>query len=134
VDDATRPTPVADILQVLLSHLEENGFSPENMNATEMLHHKEVSLLEAIQRTPSASQRILSSALGLSLGQTNALIKTLSDKGDLEVERKNGREVRYVITKKGHTRWVRHANSRLAEPSGTSLKLKEQSENSGRSL
>lgn len=91
------------------------GFSPENMNATEMLHHKEVSLLEAIHRTPAASQRILSSALGLSLGQTNALIKTLSDKGDLQVERKNGREVRYLITKKGYTRWVRFANTRLAE-------------------
>ena len=94
---------------------QNEGFSPENMNATEMLHHKEVSLLEAIHRTPEASQRILSSSLGLSLGQTNALIKTLSDKGDLQVERKNGREVRYLITKKGYTRWVRYANLKLAE-------------------
>lgn len=85
------------------------------MNSIDMLHHKEVSLLEAIKRQPSASQRFLSSSLGLSLGQTNALIKTLSDKGDLAIERKNGREVRYVITKKGYTRWVRYTSVKLSE-------------------
>jgi nickel-dependent lactate racemase len=31
VDDATRPTPVADILKTLLSHLADSGFSRENI-------------------------------------------------------------------------------------------------------
>jgi len=31
VDDGTRPTPVAEILPVLLSHLEESGFSREKI-------------------------------------------------------------------------------------------------------
>lgn len=85
------------------------------MNFLEMLHQKEVSLLEAIHRSPSASQRFLSSSLGMSLGQTNALIKTLADKGDIEVVRSNGRQVKYQITKRGYTRWVRYTNVRLAE-------------------
>lgn len=85
------------------------------MNFLEMLHQKEVSLLEAIHRSPSASQRFLSSSLGMSLGQTNTLIKTLADKGDLEIARTNGRQVKYVITKRGYTRWVRYTNVRLTE-------------------
>lgn len=80
-----------------------------------MLQQKEVSLLEAVHKTPTASQRVLSSALGLSLGQTNALIKSLADKGDLEIKRKNGREVNYAITRRGRARWVRYANTRLTE-------------------
>lgn len=85
------------------------------MNFLEMPHQKEVSLLEVIHRTPTASQRVLSSALGLSLGQINFLIKSLEKKGDIEIARKNGREVRYVITKRGYSRWVRYTNTKLQD-------------------
>ena len=85
------------------------------MNFLEMLQQKEVSLLEAIQKSPAASQRFLSSSLGLSLGQVNSIIKTLVRKGDLELTRKNGREVKYEITKRGYGRWMRSSTSRLSD-------------------
>jgi len=80
-----------------------------------MLHQKEVSLLEAIHRTPFASQRFLSKNVGLSLGQTNALIKSLASKGDLEIAPNDGRQVKYSITKRGYARWMRYTKVRLSD-------------------
>ena len=85
------------------------------MNPIDMLHQKEVSLLEAIHRTPAASQRVLSTGLGMSLGQTNAFIKTLVDKGDLEIVSNNNRQTKYAITKRGYARWIRYTNLRLTQ-------------------
>lgn len=85
------------------------------MNIIETLHQKEVSLLEVIHRSPSASQRYLSKNLGLSLGQINSLIKSLVDKGDLEIVRSDGRKVEYIITGRGHARWIRYTRSKLSD-------------------
>jgi len=90
-------------------------FYPDNMNSIEMLHQKEVSLLEAIHRNPNASQRVLSKIISLSLGQTNALMKTLIDKGDLEISRGNGRTIKYLITKRGYGRWMRYTSVKLSQ-------------------
>lgn len=78
-----------------------------------MLHQKEVSLLEAIHKSPSASQRFLSTNLQMSLGQINTLIKSLVSKGDLETVRRNGRKIEYAITKRGYMRWVRYTRTKL---------------------
>lgn len=80
-----------------------------------MLHQKEVSLLETIHRSPSASQRFLSANLQMSLGQINSLIKSLVGKGDLEAVRQNGRKIEYAITKRGYMRWVRYTRTKLTD-------------------
>jgi nickel-dependent lactate racemase len=49
VDDATRPTPVAEILEVLLSHLEDNGFSRENITLVVALGTHEAMKREALE-------------------------------------------------------------------------------------
>lgn len=51
----------------------------------------------------------------MSLGQTNALIKILVDKGDIELIRNNGRQLKYVITKCGYTRWLRYTKDKLSQ-------------------
>ena len=85
------------------------------MNTIEMLQQKEVSLLEALHRTPFASQRYLSKNLGVSLGQVNSLIKSLINKGDLEILRRNNRNMEYVITKRGYARWIRYTRTKLSD-------------------
>jgi DNA-binding MarR family transcriptional regulator len=85
------------------------------MNPINMLHQKEVSLLEALHKSPSASQRLLSTNLQMSLGQINTLIKSLVGKGDLETVRRNGRKIEYAITKRGYMRWVRYTRTKLTE-------------------
>jgi nickel-dependent lactate racemase len=49
VDDATRPTPVAKILGVLLSHLSENGFSRENVTIVVAIGTHEAMTKEALE-------------------------------------------------------------------------------------
>jgi nickel-dependent lactate racemase len=53
VDDGTRPTPVAKVLGVLLSHLEDSGFSHEN-----------ISIVVAIGTHESMKQEALEARLG----------------------------------------------------------------------
>lgn len=53
VDDGTRPTPVAKVLGVLLSHLEESGFSRES-----------ISIVVAIGTHESMKQKALEARLG----------------------------------------------------------------------
>jgi len=49
VDDATRPTPVAEILEALLSHLADNGFSREKINIVIALGTHEAMKREALE-------------------------------------------------------------------------------------
>ena len=49
VDDGTRPTPVAKILGVLLSHLEESGFSRENISIVVAIGTHETMKQEALE-------------------------------------------------------------------------------------
>jgi len=49
VDDATRPTPVAEILEALLSHLADNGFSRENITIVVAIGTHEAMKKEALE-------------------------------------------------------------------------------------
>ena len=49
VDDGTRPTPVAEILGVLLSHLVESGFSQENISIVVAIGTHEAMSKEALE-------------------------------------------------------------------------------------
>ena len=49
VDDATRPTPVAPILQILLSHIEASGFEKDNITIVIALGTHEAMEKEALE-------------------------------------------------------------------------------------
>ncbi len=84
------------------------------MHLFEVSNHKEVSLLGLLSKNPDASQRDLSTRLGVSLGQVNNLIKNLIDRRELEINRTNKRKVEYLVTDLGKARWLRYARSELA--------------------
>jgi nickel-dependent lactate racemase len=55
VDDATRPTPVREILKTLLSHLADNGFSSENITIVVALGTHEAMKREALEARMGSS-------------------------------------------------------------------------------
>jgi len=57
--------------------------------------------LEEIERNPEISQRELSNRLGVALGITNALLKTLVRKGLIKIRGKNNRSLTYHLTHAG---------------------------------
>jgi len=57
--------------------------------------------LEEIEKNPSISQRELSSHLGVALGVTNALLKTLVRKGLIKIRGNNNRSLTYHLTHAG---------------------------------
>jgi len=70
-----------------------------------LMHHsssdKEISLLELLRDHPDAAQRDMAEAIGLSLGMTNLLLKTLSARGWMMMTRLNANKVRYLLTPDG---------------------------------
>ena len=71
----------------------------EENNYSESL--RDLKVLEAIEEDPSISQRDLSNRLGVALGITNALIKTLVKKGHIKLKGKNNRSLSYHLTHSG---------------------------------
>ena len=64
-------------------------------------HEHEISLLEVLKNNPSAGQRDMAEAIGLSLGMTNLLLKDLSAKGWMLMRKLSPRKVQYVLTPEG---------------------------------
>jgi len=62
---------------------------------------KEISLLELLRDHPDAAQRDMAEAIGLSLGMTNLLLKTLSSRGWMMMTRLSSKKVRYLLTPDG---------------------------------
>lgn len=62
---------------------------------------KEVSLLELLRDHPDAAQRDMAEAIGLSLGMTNLLLKTLSARGWMMMSRLSSKKMLYVLTPEG---------------------------------
>ena len=64
-----------------------------------------VKILNIVTKKPEYSQRDISSALGISLGKVNYVLKALVDKGLIKTERfinsKNKWAYRYLLTPKG---------------------------------
>ncbi len=67
----------------------------------ENTNQKEIHLLEILKNSPTAGQRDMAEAVGLSLGMTNLLLKDLSSKGWMLMRRLNARKVQYVLTPEG---------------------------------
>jgi len=62
---------------------------------------RDLKVLEAIEEDSSISQRDLSNRLGVALGITNSLIKTLVRKGHIKIKGKNNRTLSYHLTHLG---------------------------------
>ena len=64
-----------------------------------------VKILSIVDKNPEYSQRDISSALGVSLGKVNYVLRALLDKGLIKTERfinsKNKWAYRYILTPKG---------------------------------
>lgn len=69
------------------------------LKETETLHSLRV--LEEIEKNPQISQRELSKSLGVALGITNALLKTLARKGLVKIRGNNNRTLTYHLTHAG---------------------------------
>lgn len=69
------------------------------LKETDALHN--LRALEEIEKNPKVSQRELSSHLGVALGITNALLKTLVRKGQIKVRGENNRSLSYHLTHAG---------------------------------
>lgn len=62
---------------------------------------RDLRILEEIEKDPSISQRDLSRHLGVALGITNSLIKTLARKGLVKIRGNNNRTLTYHLTHAG---------------------------------
>jgi DNA-binding MarR family transcriptional regulator len=63
---------------------------------------RELDALERIQQSPDpVHQRDLARIIGLSLGMTNAILKRLAQKGLLQVQKVNNRNIQYAVSAKG---------------------------------
>jgi len=62
---------------------------------------KEIHLLELLKTNPSAGQRDMAEAVGLSLGMTNILLKELAARGWMMMRRLTPRKIQYGLTPEG---------------------------------
>ncbi len=63
---------------------------------------RELDALERIQQSQNpVRQRDLARIIGLSLGMTNAILKRLAQKGLLQVQKVNNRNIQYAVSPKG---------------------------------
>ena len=63
---------------------------------------RELDALERIQQSQNpVRQRDLARIIGLSLGMTNAILKRLAQKGLLQVQKVNNRNIQYAVSAKG---------------------------------
>lgn len=69
------------------------------LKETDALHN--LRALEEIEKNPNISQRELSIRLGVALGITNALLKTLVHKGQIKIRGQNNRSLTYHLTHAG---------------------------------
>ena len=69
------------------------------LKETEALHN--LRALEEIEKNPEISQRELSNRLGVALGITNALLKTMVRKGLIKIRGDNNRSLTYHLTHAG---------------------------------
>ncbi len=72
------------------------------MNNELISSDRELDALERIQQSRKpVRQRDLARIIGLSLGMTNAILKRLAQKGLLQVQKVNNRNIQYVVSAKG---------------------------------
>lgn len=68
--------------------------------------YRELRLLEEVHRTPDMSQRSLSQRLGIALGVTNFLVRSMAKKGYIRIVRVKWRQWVYIVTPAGIARRI----------------------------
>ena len=63
--------------------------------------YRDMSLLEEITQTPSATQRQLAKRIGAALGLTNLMLRRLAKKGYIKISGTKRSRIRYLITPQG---------------------------------
>ena len=74
---------------------------------------RQFQILEHLSSRPDASQRDLSVATGISLGQINSIIKKLCDDGLLRCESILKKKIKYNLTQRGIAERARHSNEKI---------------------
>ena len=74
---------------------------------------KNRAILDHLCLKPDSSQRDISNATGISLGQVNLLIKRLCDNGFLRQEEISSRKHKYVLTQRGQAEKARLSNENI---------------------
>ena len=82
-----------------------------NTLTPDALPSQEYRLIQALERRPEGSQRVLSQELGVSLGMTNILLKRLAKKGLIKAQKLDWNRTRYLLTYKGATEKARKSYS-----------------------
>lgn len=68
--------------------------------------YRELRLLEEVNRTPDMSQRSLARRLGIALGVTNVLVRSMAKKGYIRIVRVRWRQWAYIVTPAGISRRI----------------------------
>lgn len=80
----------------------QNEHSPSNDRSS----NRELRLLSEVDRTPEANQRDLSQRVGIALGVTNVLLKSLAQKGYVRITHAGWKRWLYALTPEGFTRKI----------------------------
>ena len=78
----------------------------ERSGITDDPSYRELRLLSEVHRTPEASQRDLSKRLGIALGLTNLLLRSLAEKGYVQITHAGWKRWLYALTPAGFSRKV----------------------------
>ena len=78
----------------------------ERSDITDDSSYRELRLLSEVQRTPEASQRDLSRRMGIALGLTNLLLRSLAEKGYVQITHSGWKRWLYALTPAGFSRKV----------------------------
>ena len=78
----------------------------ERSDVTDYPSYRELRLLSEVHRTPEASQRDLSKRLGIALGLTNLLLRSLAEKGYVQITQAGWKRWLYALTPAGFSRKV----------------------------
>ena len=79
---------------------------PEHKNSDEIEASRELTILSEVQDSPDTSQRRLAKQLGVSLGVTNLLLRTMARKGYVRVTQAGWRRWLYALTPAGFSHKV----------------------------
>lgn len=82
------------------------------------ISEKETSILEYIYNDNSIKQRDIAEKAGISLGMTNAVLRTLEERGFLTTEKANSRNIRYVVSPLGIEEIHRNSYRSFREAAG----------------
>ena len=95
----------------------------------EEVAERDLDVLVAIQTSPKrVRQREIARALGMSLGMTNAIVRRLTQKGLLKIQRLNARNIQYVVSPQGVDVIARRSYRYLRRTLGNVVRYKDQVE------